>query len=425
MEKQSVPDFGKESVMRRRTIFSLFLFFAVFLFSSDLLDARERLVGTARVSLGEGSGPRRYPAVLSAVKNATLSFTVGGPLIEVRTSAGDSVKKGDILMRIDPRDFQHEVDAAQARLDAALAELELMKSGARSEDIEILKARLDSARAQQVYAQAEFRRAKPLLEKKAITSSELDLMQSNLRTADAQIRSLEQELAKAEAGEREEEIRVKEAEIAGLKVALEIAGSALRDTCLRAPFDGIVAVQSVNNFEIVRPGTPVITVIDISRLNVAIWIPESDILMSRHREIKGAVTFPGISGEGFEARLKEAEAEANPQTRAWKIVFEMENPPDIVLLPGMTAMLTIQIVDGVKYESPKILTVPISAVCADPKGQFVWGVGPRSEAVKKRIQTGRLLNSQKIEILDGLKDGEKIVISGASFLEEGDTLKEM
>ncbi|MBQ4142651.1 MAG: efflux RND transporter periplasmic adaptor subunit [Thermoguttaceae bacterium] len=414
--------------MRRKHIFSFLLSFAVLgtvLLFSVPLEARERLVGTARAALGEGSSPRSYPAVLSAVKSATLSFTVGGPLIEVKTSAGDPVKKGDILMRIDPRDFQHDVDAAQARLAAALAELKLMQSGARTEDIEILKARLDSARAQQVYALAEFQRAKPLLEKKAITSSELDLMQSNLRTADAQIRSLEQELAKAEAGEREEEIRVKEAEIAGLKVALEIARSALRDTCLRAPFDGIVAVQSVNNFEIVRPGTPVVTVIDISRLNVAIWIPESDILMSKHREIKGTVTFPGLSGKEFEARLKEAEAEANPQTRAWKVVFEMENPSNIVLLPGMTAMLTIRILDGVKYETPKVLTIPVSAVCADPKGQFVWGVSSQSSAVKKRILTGRLLNSQMIEVLDGLEAGEKIVISGASLLEEGDTLKEM
>lgn len=401
----------------------LFLLFLIALAGAQSARGREKMVGSTVAAYGGVEGPRRFPAVLSAVQTATLSFIVGGPLIEVRTKAGDPVKKGEIMMRIDPRDFQHELDAAQARLNAAEAQLVLMKAGARAEDIEILKAKIESARAQQAYAQSEFKRAQPLLAKKAITPSELDLMQSHVRTADAQIQSLEQELIKARAGERAEDLAVKEAEIAGLKVSLEIAKSALDDTNLRAPFDGIVAVQNVNNYEIAHPGTPVVTIVDISKLNVTIWIPEHEILMSRQSQMQGVVTFPNLSGKEFPARLKEGEAEANSQTRAWKVVFLMENPPDIVLLPGMTAMLALH---PTEQELPsRTVLIPVSALCADSSGQFVWVFGPENQAEKRFVKTGRLRNSREIEVLGGLKSGEKIVTSGSQFVEKGDTLKEM
>lgn len=403
---------------------SILLLSASFGMSSPVY-SEEKLVGTTIVSVGEISSPRKYPAVISAVQTSTLSFIVGGPLIEIRTSAGDSVRKGDLIMRIDPRDFQHDVDSAQAKVDAAQAQLDLMKAGARAEDIEILEAKIESARAQQNYAQGEYQRAVPLLSKKAITSSELDLMKSNLRTADAQIRSLEQELIKAKAGERKEEIAVKEAEIADLKVALEVARSALDDTYLRAPFDGIVAVQNVNNFEIVHPGDPVVTIMDISKLNVNIWIPEHDILSSRHSKIKGEVTFPSLGNRLFSARLKEGEAQANPQTRAWKVVFEMERPKDVVLLPGMTAMLTLRNLENADIQPIKTILIPVAALCADSSGQFVWIVDQNLRAVKRNVQTGKLASSQKIEILNGLRPGEKIVTAGSQFVQAGDTLKEI
>jgi len=401
--------------------YSHFLLLFLLLFPAPS-KATEKNVEVGIVSVGGTQSTRQFPAVLSAVQTATVSFIVGGPLIEVRTKAGDSVKKGEILMRINPRDFEHDVSAAQARLNAASAQLLLMKAGARAEDLEILKAKLQSARAQQAFAQSEYRRAETLLKKKAITTSELEQMQTNLLTAEAAIQSQEQELLKARSGERKEEIAVKEAEIAGLKVNLMVAQAALDDTNLRAPFDGIIAVQNVNNYEIVHPGTPVVTIVDISRLNVTIWIPERDILRSHQQKIVGTVTFPTLPQREFPAKLKEGEAVANSQTRAWKVVFVMENPPDVVILPGMTAILTIRPEKVSEVPSSRQILIPVAALCADARGQFVWIVGPKNEPIRRTVKPGVLKNSQEIEILEGLKAGEKIVTGGAQFVEEGDRL---
>lgn len=434
MKRKKGNNKNKEDVKvgTSRKLGGIFILFPVLLsifadvFFPETLDARERLVGTSLAAAADSSETRRFPAVLSAVQTATLSFTVGGPLVEVRTKAGKAVKKGEILMRIDPRDFQHEVDAAQARLTAAKTELVLMKAGARKEDVRILESKLESAKAQQSYAYNEYERAKSLLPKKAITPSELELMRSNLQSADAQIQTLEQEIRKAKAGERKEEIDVKEAEIAGLEVSLQISQSALGDTNLRAPFDGIVAMQNVNNFEIVHPGTPVITIVDISQLNVTIWIPEREILLSRvYNDIYGTVTFHNLPGKEFPVTLKEAETEANLQTRAWKVVFLMENPPDVMLLPGMTAMLTVRPKDQENISHSSVVIIPVSALCSDSSGQYVWVFSANARAEKRTVKAGRLRSSRLIEIISGVLPGEKIVTSGAMFVKEGDTLKEM
>lgn len=398
----------------------LFLFLLVFPLTSS---AAERTVEVGVATLGGTWSSRQFPAVLSAVQSSTLSFVVGGQLIEIRTKTGDFVKKGDVLMRIDPRDFEHAVNSAQARLEAASAQLLLMKAGARLEDLEILKAKLRSARAQQAFAKREYERAQTLLKKKAITTSELEQMETNLLTAEAAIQAQEQELLKARAGERQEEIAIKEAEIASLKVNLAVAQAALDDTNLRAPFDGIVAVQNVNNYEIVHPGTPVVTIMDISRLNVTIWLPESNILQNHQRKIAGTVTFPMLPQREFPAKLKEGEAIANAQTRAWKVVFEMENPPDVEILPGMTAMLTIHPENENEIPDLNRVLIPVSALCADSRGQFVWVVGPKNQPIRRRVKPGILKNSQEIEILEGLEDGERIVTGGAQFLTEKDQIR--
>lgn len=399
-------------------------FLLLFLLSFPLTSsAAEKTVEVGVVALGGTWSTRQFPAVLSAIQSATLSFIVGGQMVEIRTKTGDFVKKGDVLMRIDPRDFEHAVRSAQARLEAASAQLLLMKAGARVEDLEILQAKLRSARAQQAFAKREYERAQTLLKKKAITTSELEQMQTNLLTAEAAIQSQEQELLKARAGERKEEIAIKEAEIAGLKVNLAVAQAALDDTNLRAPFDGIVAVQNVNNYEIVHPGTPVVTIMDISRLNVTIWLPESNILQSHQRKIAGTVTFPMLPQREFPAKLKEGEAMANAQTRAWKVVFEMENPPDVEILPGMTAMLTIHPENEAETPDLNQVLIPVSALCADSRGQFVWVVGPQNQPIRREVKPGILKNSQEIEILEGLEAGERIVTGGAQFLTEKDRIR--
>ena len=67
--------------------------------------------------------------------------------------------------------------------------------------------------------------------------------------------------------------------------------------------------------------------------------------------------------------------------------------------------------------------IPVSALCADSRGQFVWVVGPKNQPIRRSVKPGILKNSQEIEILEGLEAGEKIVIGGAQFLTEKDRIR--
>lgn len=331
---------------------------------------------------------RHFPAVIHADQVSDLAFCVGGPLVEVLCHPGKQVKAGEVLMRIDPRDFQHQLNAAKAKLRAARARLKVMRTGARTEDIEILEARLESARAQRDYAEAEWKRATPLLKKNAISRSEIELMESQYRVAKATIRSLEQELCKARKGERTEEIDVMEAEIAHLEVQVQIAQAQLDDTCLRAPFDGVVTTQRVQNYEIVRPGTPVLTIMDVSRLEVEIWVSENDILHSHANPdtLSGQVAFPNHPGKSYEATFKKAEPSAHEKTRAWRVVLSMPSPEDLVVLPGMSAEVTLNFHTTQWGER---IVIPVSAIHSDVSRKHnVWICNAEHRTEKREVRLG-------------------------------------
>ncbi|MDO4574524.1 MAG: biotin/lipoyl-binding protein [Planctomycetia bacterium] len=195
---------------------------------------------------------------LWAAEEITLALCVGGQVAEVCCQAGDAVKKGDVLLRLVPRDFQNELDEAMAELEIAQARLDVLKCGARQEDLEILSARIVAAESQRKVAESEFRRAEPLVEKRVLTPGELERMESDWRIADAMVTTLRQERAKALAGRRPEELRVMEAEIRSLEVNVKKARARLDDATLRAPFSGIVTTLKIHPHEILRPGAPAV-----------------------------------------------------------------------------------------------------------------------------------------------------------------------
>ena len=97
----------------------------------------------------------------------------------------------------------------------------------------------------------------------------------------------------------------------------------------------------------------------------------------------------------------------------------MPQPKEINVFPGMTAMVTITVKGG-EARQDKVL-IPAIAVMGDPEGKgYVWVVDPEAMTVKKtEVRIGRLSGSKNVEILDGLKGGEKIVVAGVMKLQDG------
>ena len=166
-----------------------------------------------------------YPGEIKAWKETSLSFRVDGPLVDVAKKPGERVFQKELLMQLDPRDYRDRIRILEAELDGALA-----RANKASQD---------------------FTRAKQLFAKNVIAKADYDLARSNAASQNASVKNI--------------------------RAQLSVAQHQLKDTSLRAPYDGIVTAQLVENHEMIRAGQIVMRMHDISTLEISTNIPENDI----------------------------------------------------------------------------------------------------------------------------------------------------
>lgn len=379
-----------------------------------------RRVRVTRVFTRDASETAVYPGTVRAARLANLAFRVGGPLNEVNIGPGDVVHRGAVLMRIDPRDFKNTVTATQSELDAATARLQAMKRGAREEDLELLKAKLEAAEARRHFLESVYDRNKRLIESNGISRQEYDSSESELVATRANIRALKQELRKAERGARAEDIEAMEAEIRGLTSSLETARDSLEDTTLRAPFDGIVTTQLTENFEQVKPGQRVLVMHDISSLEIDVDLPAKEVLYrSFDDSFVATVQFLSVEQREFQAQFKEVSTDADSSTRTYKVTFVMQAPPEVNVLPGMIANVGVESRAGQNGREKKTL-VPAAAVQSNQSGTpFVWVVSHDGSVERRDVTLGNLSAGNCYEVVRGVVDREPVVTAGSAFLYDG------
>jgi len=358
---------------------------------------------------------RTFPGVIQAAREVKLAFRVGGPLVALDLDIGQHVNKGDVIARIDARDFEINRLRLSAALDEARAGLEAMQKGARSEDIASLEAQLSAARVRLDDAERNFERQRNLLADHVIAQVEYDNAAAALDTAKANVDVAQQELNKARTGARKEDIQAAEAGIKRLQADLQAAENALRDTWLKAPFSGYVDKQHVENFENVAPGQPIVTLLDFSSVEVRTAVPETIVI--RQQDIVDVTsTLDAYGNKAFAATIKEVGRKTESANQSYPLTATLSGHQDLSPQPGMAATLTLKLK---KNDSRgQGMLIPATAVFADPKGlPCVWKVDMSTHRVMRiPVDTGKPLQDA-IEITSGLNDGDRIVTAGARFLQ--------
>jgi RND family efflux transporter MFP subunit len=246
---------------------------------------------------------------------------------------------------------------------------------------------LSQARAHRERTGADFQRVSALFEKEAVSRAQLDQARAARDVAQA---------------------------------ALDDAEAALRDTNLRAPFTARIGATLVENFQDVRPREPVMSLVDVSDVDLVVDLPEGLIAVSDF-EVPGRTVvarFDTAPGREFPLQVKEIAAQADPRTQTFRVTLTMPQPEGISILPGMTASVLAR---GAMTVSDAPPLVPAVAVVADDGGSsHVWLYDEDSRTVSQRtVRLGGLQGSEGIEILEGLERGETIAVSAVSQLREG------
>lgn len=383
--------------------------------------AREvaRPVKMLKVSAALTGRELRFPGRVRASQRVELSFKVSGPLVELPAEEGQEVRGGELLARIDPRDFETRIAGIESRIGEAKAQLEAMETGARPEDLAILEAEVEAAEAVRLNAEQQYRRYRDLYVKRQVSKADFDRYKSEYDMARAQLATSVQNLEKGRTGARAEDIEAQKARIRGLEADLKGARDALEDTFLRAPFDGLVARRFVDNFTEVRAKEPIVSFQDISKVEVLVDVPEMTMATIQKRgRVTAAAEFASAPGRRFDLTLKEFATDADPRTQTYQVVFEMPQPEGISVLPGMTATVSGRAGGGEEAN----VVVPASAVFADETGRSqVWIVDRESMTVSMReVTTGELTGTEEVEVLGGLNPAETIAVTGVTQLRKGD-----
>ncbi len=327
------------------------------------------------VSSGEAF-QRSFPGRVRAARRVELAFQVGGPLVALEADEGEKIKKGAVLARIDPRDFETEVKNARGRMARAQAALSS--------------------------AQSEFERIQRIRKTDPGAASESMLVR------------------------RREAVDKALADIASLEATVKAARDSLADTYLRAPFDGVVSKRYVENFQEVRPKETILSIDDVSRVEIVVDVPELIMAQVRdNRTGENHAEFAAAPGKRYPLKVKEYATRADPATQTYQLVLEMPQPEDLNVLPGMTA--TVRGSDPVEAASTTTFVVPAFAVFADDGGQSkVWMLNETDMTVQRReVKTGRLTGTESIEIIDGLTSGDIIAITGVARLQEGMKVRDL
>ena len=331
-----------------------------------------RPVPAMRVGDISGELGRSFPGRAAAYQELNLSFRIGGPLVQFPVKVGGAVQKGQVLARIDPRDFDIGLRQAQGQLEETRAAAQ--------------RAESDYERQQRIFKE----------DPGATSESAIDRAREQRDRARANIRSLQ--------------------------AAVDSARDQLDDTYLRAPFGGTVVATFVENFEQVRPQQQVLRLVDTSRIKMVINIPENFISVAK--QVKDiTVVFDPFPDEKLAAQILEVSPEASQLTRTYPMTLVMNQPKTVKILPGMAGRAETKSPEPGNDGGQIIIPMGASFSSAEGGKTYVWVINDQTKTVARReVTLGTVTNAGAV-VRAGLQRGEWIATAGVHSLRDGQRVR--
>lgn len=199
-----------------------------------------------------------------------------GRIDVIVVSQGSTVTADDILFRIDDTHQITALGAAKAQVAVAQANLDNLASGSRDAEIDVIRATLDQARADQHLAQTTLERSQRLFTSGSVTRVKIDTDTAKLQSANAQVAQLEAKLKVAVLPARDAQRIAAAATLAATNAQLDDARLALEDREVKAPIGGLVDRVFYEQGEIAAAGAPVVSILPLDSLKALFFIPEKD-----------------------------------------------------------------------------------------------------------------------------------------------------
>jgi HlyD family secretion protein len=387
-----------------------------------------------------GSQPQTEESAKSKVERGAIKLTVSstgrvvsnldvdikckasGEVVKLPFDISNSVKKGDLLVELDPVDEQRNVRLAEVALEVSKAKLEQAKLNlvvlekTLATDTQRAEAALKNAAAHRDDARSKADRFKALLEKKLSSQEEYEsanttAIQAETDLENAHVKMDELKVQEIALGAKRQDVVQAQAAVESDNIALSNAKQRLEDTKVMSPMDGVVAARNVQIGQIISSaisnvggGTTVLTLSDLSRIFAVASVDESDIgkVTVGQTSVVTADAYPNKRFRGEVTRIATRGVNLS-NVVTFEVQIEVTSDNKSLLKPEMTTNVAI-----IVAEKENVLLAPSDAV--------LFKGGKRTATVVKAdgTQEGRSVEAgindgTKVEIVSGLAEGDIVL----------------
>lgn len=399
--------------------------------TSESTKATESTVSSQTVTVAEvtttdiDSTLNASGTVIAYERTPVMSQAAGLQITDVLVERGDYVTRGQVLARLNDRVLNAEKLEAEGAVAQAKARVDELLAGSRSEEIARAESRVANARSAVAQAESELElvqkraeRNQTLQAEGAISRDRLDeilnqerVAESDLIGAKANLNEARQELAQLRAGSRPETIAQARAELTQARGRLQVIEAQLADATITAPTAGIIASREAKVGQITSNSEMLFAIIQDGRLELRLEIPET--LIGKIQPGQSALVTSNNRDLKLTGKVRQIDPAIDDSSR--QATVRVDLPQSTNLKPGMFLQAAINTATN------QGLAVPIAALLPQSGNRAIaFVVQPDNTVKAQKVIMGEILSEQKAEIIEGLQPGDRIVLKGAAYLQDGD-----
>ena len=350
-----------------------------------------------------------YTGEVKASSQASVSANVSGTVKGLYAEIGDYVTKGALLMTIDSSAYQLSYNQARAAYNSAVAAYNNVKNGSNAQSQVAMNQNLANAQSAYDTALDNYNRQKSLFDIGAVSQVALDAAKTQLDNAKIALDTVK---ASADLNQNviapQSEASAKAA-VEQAQAAMALAADSLSKCTVTAPISGYVASRNASIGQMASPGVEAFSIKDSESVDIEINVTESVI---------------GKINVGTEAKINIKSAELENIKGTVSVTGEAKNDATgmftvKVSIPNSDGKIKVGMLADIIITTEKVedtLIIPADAVFQDNDKYCVY-IADGEKAIKKNVETG-VTDGESIEILSGIKSGDKVIVEGKDFISE-------
>jgi HlyD family secretion protein len=334
----------------------------------------------------------RVVAAVSPTLYAKASSTVN-----LQVAAGDTVKKGQVLAVLESPDLADILKRETSAYEGLKAEVERQQILSRKQKL-LAQKEADTAEIERLSAQRTLERYESVAQVGVIAKIDYQKAKDALQSAEIRARHAAQ-AAGLEGADVQLALKTKMNELERARLSMEEARRRVDELTVRAPVDGFIGTLNVQNRMVVAANAPLMTLVDLSKLEVEVEVPETYVA-DMGLGMSAEIVLPSGTATG---KLSALSPEVVKNMVLARVRFDGEQPKGLRQSQRLTARLLIE-------EKPNVLMLPRGPFVEQDGGRYAYVVKD-GIATRTPITMGATSVSA-VEILSGLKQGDKVVVAG-------------